>query len=427
MSAGRISLWFNGGGNGNLHLVFLDALTNLPFEFIQTPDNVWGTKNPVPDPDRPSITFQAIKLIQGVGSVVMLIGLDTGGRLWYTTSNDNGGWATNFTRLPNEGNVNFTCFDAVTNVNEGIVVVASGQATGTGEMSFTQSTKDGVTWSQPWGNGSVGIAGWSNTPNQSSSYSYGDVRSGIQATETPFYPTFPPTFSNVAISNNSPESEGDSAPVIAGLTSVFAGPSGGGWLVVPLVLYTDTDGNWQWSLVPSVQITSAGAHFRATWQVPPYPVPISDLHLGPVLLLVGADGNVYYDTSNGGLMSSWSYSGSLPNVAGLSISKAKVSDGFPMNAETGTGALVVVVINSSDGFPYFFQYEGYTFFQPNESPNANWQYMGQLPPLNPAKKVVDFDIAFGISALQVAYLAEDGSLYVNFQVQDGGWGVFPLS
>jgi hypothetical protein len=67
-----------GGGSGNLRLVYLDS-SGYPYEYIQTPDNHWGSKQQVANPDQTK--FQAVKLVTGFDSMVMLIALDVGGRL----------------------------------------------------------------------------------------------------------------------------------------------------------------------------------------------------------------------------------------------------------------------------------------------------------------------------------------------------------
>jgi hypothetical protein len=358
MSAGSISLWFNAGGGpegGNLHLVYVDAATGFPYEYLQTPNNVWSAKKAVNNPDE--TVFQAVKLVQGIGSTVMLIALDNTGRLRYTTSDDNGHWADNFTMLPNESKIDYSGFDAVWNVNAGIVVVAVGP----GPVAYTQSTSDGATWSQP---------GWSNRPTSFSPYSFTNFDGGW--TVQPWDAPWPPNFSPVAISNNGPVREEDSAPVIAGLANGV--PAAGSYqeygppifnlITAPLILASDVNGSldWQWSSVPSSQTpgyTTSGPALMTN--APPYPVGVSftDLDLDPILLLLGTDGNLYYDAPTGGLPSTWTYNQALPNPDGLSFTKAKVGGGYPINIDAGTVTLVVVAINGQDQFPYLLLYDGY--------------------------------------------------------------------
>jgi hypothetical protein len=414
MSAGKISMYFSGT---NLHLVHLDA-NGSPWENIQPPNNEWGPKKQLPNPDQ--IVFQAIRLVFAFGSAtVMLIALDvppgasagSPGRLWFATSDDQGNWS-NFNRLPNQSGLNFSCFDAVQNVNEGIVIAAVSNG-----VAYSQSAPDGVTWSQP---------SWSNQPTPSEPYSWwsstGQVY-GPQIYTTPW----PPNFSAVSIANNGPVHEEDSAPVIAGLlpTTVIAGSTGEQG-AAPLVLYTDTNGDWQWGSVPQASVQIDWRRQTWTYNPPPYPVALVDLYLGPILLLVGSDGNLYFDQPTDGLDSNWTYFNpptgpALPNPDGLTFTKAKVVNGFPINQDTGSGTLVVVAVNSQDQFPYLILCNGFSSMQ-----SGTWEYGNQLPPLNPAKQVVDFDVTMGITALQVAYLTPQNEVFINFQVPDGGWGVYDL-
>lgn len=278
MSAGRISLCLSGT---NMHLAYID-LNGFPYEHIQTPDGAWTARLAVPNPDR--TVFQAVRLVKGAGALLFLIGLDTAGRLCCITNDEEAGWAGNFSRLPNQTDIAFTCFDAVGAEDGGLVVVAVSAS----QQCYTQSTPDGVNWTQP---------GWSNRPT--SSYSYPSDPYGIsESYEAPF----PPTFSTVAIRWVPPWEAGPGAPVIAGLTP---GPHEN----LPLVLCTDANGNWQWDDMPWITETTyhRGTGEPITIKSLPYKAVIRDLYFGPILLLLGTDGNLYCNTPADGSPFDWTH------------------------------------------------------------------------------------------------------------------------
>jgi hypothetical protein len=420
MSAGKISLWLNRSGfennSGNLHLAFLDAAGAL-WEYLQTPDNNWNSKQSISSPDK--ITFQSAKLVQGIASTVMLIALDTSGGstglLWYATSDDNGDWS-NFTQLANQDETKFSCFDAVFIPYLGVVVGAVSEDEG---LTYTQTTTDGVTWSQP---------GWNNQPVSPLLYSF----FGAAPNEPPiaYYPPWPPQFNNVVMGDNGDVRQGDNAPLIAGLAKV---PSGGAQASnVPLALYNDSSNdNWQWSVVPTVQKATTGGEWTANY--PPYPVSFSDLYFaggqgsyGPFLLLLGTDGNIYFIIATNGGVDDWTYyNASLPNPSGLFFTKAKMATGYVQNPDY-FGNLQVVAINREDQVPYLIWHDDSV----PDPTQGWWNYFGQLPAPNPVRKVLDFDVSMGASlatnqpALQVAYLAKDSSVFINYQTPDGNWSVY---
>ena len=395
MSARRISLCLSGT---DLHLLYLD-LDGFPYERLQTPDNIWHARHAVPNPNR--TTFQAVKLVQGAGSLLFVIGLDTAGRLSCIASDEEGRWAGDFARLPNQSGIAFTCFDAVGVGDGGIVVVA----VSTGQVAYTQTTLDGVNWSQP---------GWSNQPT--SSYPYPSDPYGVSENyEAPF----PPTFMAASIGSSQPWEDGLGAPVIAGLAP---GPHEN----FPVVLCTDENGDWQWGDVPSISETTyhRGTGKQITIKSLPYQAIIRDLYFGPILLLLGADGNIYCNIPTDDLLWDWTHHGeALPNPNGLFFTKAVVAAGYP-NSPDHAEKLQVIAVSKQDQLPYLIWHDG----TDAHFGRSAWNWAGPLPMPFPAKKVTDFDVAGGATALVVAYLATDGTFFTNSQDQQGAWDVYgPLN
>jgi hypothetical protein len=390
MASGRISLHFSGSSTRLAHL----TPDGLPFEQLQTPDGAWRDAQAVPNPDQTE--FKAVKLVRGIGSSVMLIGLDSSGRLACSAGDEHGNWAENFIWLPTQAGMTFTCFDAVWTDLEGIVVIA----VSTANVAYTQSTADGVTWTQP---------GWRNRPI--SPYPYPSDPYGVSER---YQGCFPPTFTTVAIRSSSPDDGGFGAPVIAGLAPV---PNEN----IPLVLCTDKSRNWQWGAVPAIRETSyhRGTGEKIDIESTPYAAIINDLFFGPALLLLGADGNIYCNVPTDGRLDNWTHDGQpLPNPSGLCFTKAVVAAGYP-NSRDQPGKLQVVALSEQDRIPCLIWHGG-----PDQRDDRSaWNWAGPLPALFPTRKIADLDIATGGMALQVACLATDGTVILNSQDQQGVWHV----
>ncbi len=436
MAAGKISLYYSGT---NLHLVYLQN-DDSAWEYIQTPNNTWSAKNQLPSAMPPG-GFQAIKLVQGVGSTVMAIGLDTsgpnstGGVLWCATSDDNGNW-NGFTQLPNNVNdqeIYFSSFDAVSGLSPQGVVVAAISPNGT---TYTQTTPDCVNWTQP---------GWSGPANNSTPYNQilQAWPKGIKP-PTPYSP-WPPSFSQVAagVAGAVQSSGGPSAysnfPVIAGLDPNLEDERN-----TPLPLFGTAQSSinalswqWPWSLPSTTQqelvlVEPGNQEKMEPFNVPAYPVSFKDVFYynsttwwGPILLLLGNDGQLYFiEAAALGAPESWNYYAPSPLQTSVAktFTKARMAMGFAWPNGTnsdGVGNIQLVAVDNEYQFAYLFWQDG---SQPNPLA-SNWNYAGPLPTLTPAKQIVDFDIAMGATALQVAYLASDGSVFINFQTQDT-WGVY---
>jgi hypothetical protein len=414
MSAGKISMWFNhNAGQGNLHLVYLNSAGSL-VEYRQTPDNQWTDQQVINNPG--GISFQSVKLVQGVSSSVMLIALDTNGGLWFSTSDDNGGWDGDFAWIPNQP-VTFISFDAAFVFNVGIVVAATGYTPGNSNTTYTLTAADGVFWAESGVNWSPWA--WSNQPPLPTPFYTGVNRNN--GTPVAFDFSWPPSFSPLVVGDNGNVDEGENAAIIAGISSG-----------IPLVLYNDpTNSNWQWSQMPTAPTEfSWGSGLRLKSELlnaPPCPVQISDISFcegegpySPILLLVGL-GNLYVIAPTDDV-AGWSYyaAGALPNP-GFTFIQAKMAVGFPQFYNEGNvGNLQVIAINTGNQLAYRI-YQNTAESSPLQ---GNWNWGGALQTLNPSRKIVDFDICMGITALQVAYLAEDGSVFLNYQNQLDEWGVY---
>jgi hypothetical protein len=384
-----ISMWFNqsglpnGSGPGNLHLVFLES--GVAWEYLQTPNNQWGKVNGLPTT---GTVLQAVKLVQcyegGSSPILMAIvldntGIDNTGQLWFATSNDSGNWSA-FGKLPNGSSYMFKSFDAVFIPFIGVVLAAT-TANGT---TYTQTTSDNMNWSQP---------GWNNRP---SAFGTG---------------SWPPQLFEVVIGDNGRVHEGDNAPLLAGL---FSG--------APHVLYNDSSNeNWQWSQIPAVPAPDFPIAFNVSFCEGQGPY-------SPLLFFVGYGQQIYCAMPSGG-PSSWSYYPvALPNAnPAVELTKAKAVVGY-VNNSNGFGNIQVIAIGTDQS--------AYLIWQNGVQPNpiqGNWVWNGplpQLPNLSPseakAMAIADFDVSMANNTLQVAYLTTNSSVFINFQVEDGGWGVFLL-
>jgi hypothetical protein len=170
----------------------------------------------------------------------------------------------------------------------------------------------------------------------------------------------------------------------------------------------------------------AGTH-RAfvNFNVPPYSTDINDIYfcdgqnvLGPILLLLGADGNLYFIAATNGNVAGWSYygPGPLPNPGKLMFTKAKMALGYPVSNYLGN----LQVIAMAGGLPYVLSQNA----AGSVPLQGGWSAPSQLNlQTNPNTTVNDFDVlrGNGIQIVQVAYLMSDGSICLNFQQADGNW------
>jgi len=358
----RIAMMRNRGGF--LNLVFLDPGGN-PFAFLQGVDGVWHpTKAEAPGPTQipAQTTFSAVLGVDFFG----LLALDQKGSLWSTTQDAEGNWNPNgFSLLPN-------------------ALLPNGQALSFADFGACQVAGFPVL---------VAAGGSGPAPNV-----YAQVGVLAQGGLTQPAPIGGEYLSKGSVAAIGIDPNGVSTAVVVGSSTLAGWP--------PFWCFTSVDGvNWLAAGTP--QETPFGVNLAAL---------VSGNPNGTLQAILLQNGTPYliWDASGNG--SNWvlfqnQNNGQLPNPDGRQFSM--------MAAARGNGGNLQVV-GISNGLPdLIWQGAGGDW-----SPYANPQGQGmQLPDANPMNALLDLAMGTGNQGfLQVGYIGQDGSIYVNWQDQDGNWG-----